>query len=349
MPRITFFDHNGEKPLEMHQAKIEALPWALMAVTECRINIPRKEFLLDNFTDERRVRPAGIVFVQSNYLPDWAGVFWLPQTWGESFQIVAKSALHYFRKRFTDQRIKKNNTAGQAVLDALKQTLEEGFLPIIGNEDTIQKGQAPIREPVGAGTRILDLLDFVSERRGFEYRLEPELIDGQMRFYLHLRKRFMYDGIPIQVGRFGNAVWGTPPLATAGDIVTRWTMVKDASKKNLKGKHVFNDDFALDDFGLWEELIQDGSLQGKDDRVKRKLADNTNPQNRYKVVSKLNDLTTSLRTGSVHDLYGPGVGFTEDGRIGARTVARAIAFAYNDTNKSVEIVLEDFPFTRQED
>ncbi len=349
--QILVFDKHGNNPFEI-EAEVTAMGWNDRQVTEAQLTIPMTAANISKIEFNETLIKR-MVFIRTANLPEWGGYLDTPISFDVGkVTVMAKSGLGYLDSRFPHHSYDKEFTSGSMVERMVGGAKKRGFLPVIASKEHINTGGGTAGK-VKHDYTVLKNMQKLSKRNNREFWLDPELVDGDLKFYLYWRRKKQLYGGPIEVGERGNASWGTPnPMTISGNIVTAWYVEERDLPTGERERRLIDTTLPKKLYGHWEDaLIVDtlsaGSTWSRE--FKRAVQNSGRPQTQFRLRVKIetDGISNQIEPGSIHLLNGPGVGFT-NGKVGISTTVRVTDVEYRASDGYLDVIAREWVDTDQE-
>lgn len=349
--QILMFDKHGLNPFEM-DGEVTQMGWSDRSVTEARLTIPLSTANTGKIAFDKSMI-ARMVYIRGDDIPEWGGVIWTPISFEAGvIKLTAFSGLYYLDGRLPVMTDDKERTAGAAVVYMIRGSKKRGFLPVLALDAYIDKGGDATKGKIRQENTILENMQRISRRNGFEFWLDPELVDGKLRFFLNWGERKRNEGSPIEVGKYGNATWGNPGKVISGNVVSVWFVEERDIPTGDDNRQIIHTTLSKELYGHWEKkLVVEKISAGKAESAefKRAVEEFAHPVTKYRFRVRLGagQLSKEVEPGSIHFLNGPGVGF-EGGLQGTSTTVRITDTDYQEGRGYVDCIGKEWTDTDKE-
>ncbi len=348
--QVLVFDKEGNDGVEI-QAEVTALAWHDQQVTEARLTIPLTAAntgkLLFNHTLLKRM-----ILIETENLPKWAGYIDTPIAFDHrKVTVLAKSGLGYLDSRFPYKSYDKEFTSGAFVHRMIGGAKQRGFLPVIALKESINTGGGSVGK-VKRDNTILQNMKKLARRNNREFWLRPSYESGELRFYLYWRRNKQLYGDPIEVGQYGNAQWGAPAMTISGKIVTAWYVEERDLPTGNRNRKLIDTLLPRAIYGHWEDelvvdVLSEGDLWSPEFLRAVKNSGRPNIQYRLQVKIESGGISKQIEPGSIHELSGPGIGYTK-GKSGITDTVRVSDVEYREGDGYLDVIARSWIDTDEE-
>ena len=306
--------------------------------------------LNDGKCTEENLQFGNYVLFQHSELGNWAGVI-APndrQEWDASRKVVRIRALsaeyQFARRRGPAQYLFKGASFGDLLIQVIRRGNALGDMLV--REGTIWEGGGP-HEETSRDDSLLEILQRVQARAGYDWWLEPQVSGGRLTFTANLSKRRgANSGYVLQEGRNLETPSGAFMLTGGQPLINDLALSGEGATVDARPRAVALDQDSIDAYGLWQgsdssEASIPATLK---QQARERVSQRAQPAKRFKLTAiespESPDTFGSLGLGDVLRLELFSVGFYA-GQNGVSTTVRIRSMEYDTSINKAILVQEE--------